>query len=53
VEDRPYWLDTVLVRYDNEALNWVRRMQQFDAAATERARTGKLPESAAMGIVLP
>ncbi len=52
-ENRPYWLDNVLVRYDHEGLSWVSRIQQFNAAAKDYQRTGKLPEPETMGMVLP
>ena len=52
-ENRPYWLDNVLVRYDNEALYWVRQMQWFDAAAKEYDRTKKLPDPEKAGVFLP
>jgi hypothetical protein len=52
-ENRPYWLDNVLVQYDREALDWVRRMRLFDTAAQEHAATKTLPEPEKLGMVLP
>jgi hypothetical protein len=52
-ENRPYWLDNVLVRYDAEALEWVRKMRLFDAAAQEREATRVLPSAEKLGLVLP
>ena len=52
-ENRPYWLDNVLVRYDNEALYWVQKMQWFDAAAREYDSSGKLPVPESSGMFLP
>ena len=52
-ENRPYWLDNVLARYDNEGLYWVRKIQQFDTAARDYERTRKLPAPETLGLYLP
>src|SRR5579863_8918075 len=52
-ENRPYWLDNVLVRYDAEALYWVRQMQVFDGAAREHEATNALPDAENLGLFLP
>ncbi len=52
-ENRPYWLDNVLVRYDNEALSWVRAMQTFDTAGRELEATKTLPAPEKLGLYLP
>jgi len=53
MENRPYWLDNVLVRYDAEALYWVRQMQVFDGAAREQEASGTLPAAEKLGLYLP
>ena len=50
LENRPYWLDNVLVRYDAEALYWVRQMQVFDGAAREAEATRTLPDAEKLGL---
>jgi len=52
-ENRPYWLDNVLVRYDAEALGWVQKMALFDNAARQQEATRKLPTTENLGITLP
>lgn len=52
-ENRPYWLQNVLVRYDMATQLWVQRSTRFRAAqATWRAQH-KLPSSEEMGIPVP
>ena len=53
LENRPYWLDNVLVRYDAEALYWVRQMQVFEGAAREAEATKTLPDAEKLGLFLP
>ncbi len=43
----------MLVRYDAEALEWVRKMGLFEAASLRHDATGALPAAEAMGMVLP
>lgn len=52
-ENRPYWLDNVLVRYDNEALGWIRKMQLFDDAAQQYFSMKALPDPEKLGLYLP
>ena len=52
-ENRPYWLDNVLVRYENEALYWVQKMQLFDNAAEDYWATKSLPGPDKLGLFLP
>jgi hexosaminidase len=52
-ENRSYWLDNVLLRYDAEALYWLGKSRLLTAAAREYAATGVLPTPDALGLVLP
>ena len=52
-ENRPYWLDNVLVRYDAEALYWVQKSRQFSEIAQQYAQSKKLPEPEKFGLYLP
>ena len=49
-ENRPYWLQNVLTRYDSAILLWWNRSQVVDAARREFSRTRKLPPPERMGI---
>ena len=52
-ENRPYFLDSVLVRYDREALYWLDKSHLF-ARASEQYRAEKtLPAPEELGLVLP
>lgn len=42
-ENRPYWLQSVLARYDLEIATWVRRISAMDRARRRFARDRKLP----------
>ncbi len=53
MENRPYWLDNVLVRYDAEALYWVEKARLFAAAEQELAVTKRLPSPESLKVVLP
>jgi hexosaminidase len=52
-ENRPYWLENVLVRYEDEALYWVRKQKLFDGAAQEQRATKSLPAPEQLGLYLP
>jgi len=52
-ENRPYWLDNVLVRYDHEALLWTARARLFTEASQQYATSKKLPEPDKLGLHLP
>ena len=52
-ENRPYWLDNVLVRYDAEALYWQQKQRLITAVRQDFLETGNLPEPEKLGLVLP
>lgn len=52
-ENRPYWLDNVLVRYDDEALLWTRRIRLFTDAAQQYNLWQRLPPPEQLGLQLP
>jgi hypothetical protein len=49
-ENRPYWLENVLVKYDLAMQLWQSRVDRFAQARSELTRTRKLPSAAAVGI---
>lgn len=53
VENRPYWLDNVLVRYDDEALLWTRRIRLFTDAVQQYQHWQRLPPPGELGLHLP
>ena len=52
-ENRPYWLQNVLVRYDLATQLWVQRSARFHAAHDEWRDHHKLPAPAELGIPSP
>ncbi|MEN6609017.1 MAG: hypothetical protein ABFD60_17340, partial [Bryobacteraceae bacterium] len=52
-ENRPYWIEIVMVRFDNEALYWLQKERLFAGADKEFRTTKALPEPQALGLVLP
>ena len=52
-ENRPYWLDNVLVRFDAECLGWVQKMALFEGVASQWETTKSLPTIDNLGITLP
>ena len=52
-ENRPYWLENVLVRYEHEALYWHRLARKF-ADVHQQFRTEKtLSDPVSLGLHLP
>ncbi len=49
-ENRPYWMQGVLARYDVEINTWVRRINVMDQARRRFARERKLPTAAELEI---
>lgn len=52
-ENRPYWIENVLARYDKETQLWIDRMDRFTAARREWNRTRKFPTAASLGVPTP
>lgn len=52
-ENRPYWLQNVLTRYDMAMQLWIGRAERFAAARSEMSRTKKLPSFEWVGIPAP
>jgi hypothetical protein len=52
-ENRPYWIENVLARFDMNTQLWIQRMDAVAAARREWRRTGKLPAAATLGIPSP
>jgi hypothetical protein len=51
-ENRPYWLQNVLVRYDNLASEFQAKILEVEAAAAQYRRTGQLPPPEALGFLV-
>lgn len=49
-ENRPYWLQNNLARYDTEIITWVQRINAMDQARRRHARDRELPTAAELGI---
>jgi len=49
-ENRPYWLASVLARYDLAAARWLTRMKQLEESLREYDRTSTLPAPSAFGL---
>ena len=52
-ENRPFWLDNVLVRYDLKVQLWQQRRNQIRAIGEQWRKTGKLPTANEAGIPQP
>ncbi len=52
-ENRPYWIDNVLARFDVPTQLWVQRQQTMAAAWREYNRTRKAPPAASIGVPPP
>ncbi|MEX2182515.1 MAG: glycoside hydrolase family 20 zincin-like fold domain-containing protein [Gemmatimonadaceae bacterium] len=49
-ENRPYWLQNNLARYDAEVITWVRRTNVMDQARRQHARTKTIPTAVELGV---
>jgi hypothetical protein len=49
-ENRPYWLQNNLARFDLEIATWVQRMSLMDQARRQHARTKTIPTAAQLGV---
>ncbi|HEX7956384.1 MAG TPA: family 20 glycosylhydrolase, partial [Pyrinomonadaceae bacterium] len=49
-ENRPYWLASVLARYDFAAARWLSRSKQLEEALREYDRTSTLPAPGELGL---
>lgn len=49
-ENRPYWLQNNLARYDVEIATWVQRINAMDRARRRHARERRLPTAQELGI---
>lgn len=52
-ENRPYWLDNILVRYDLQIQQWQRRGDQINTLLETWQDTRKLPAPDQAGIPAP
>lgn len=52
-ENRPYYLDNILLSYDREALYWLGRMHFFAEMARTHSSTKPLPDLEKEGVFLP
>jgi hypothetical protein len=52
-ENRPYWLDNVLLDYDREALGWVDRIRFFESIHRRYPASREIPDLEPMGVFLP
>ena len=51
-ENRPYWLQNVLVRYENLAAKFQAKIGEVEAAAAQFRRTGQLPPPEQLGFLV-
>ena len=49
-ENRPYWLDSVLARYDHAILNWLSKSRALDEALRNYETTSILPDPQEFGL---
>lgn len=49
-ENRPYWMQNVLARFDASTRLWIERMDRMNAVRRQYGRTRRLPEPADVGI---
>jgi hexosaminidase len=52
LENRPYWLQNVLVRYENLAAKFQAKILEVEAAAALYRRTGQLPPPEQLGLLV-
>jgi len=52
-ENRPYWIDNVLVRYDLQIQLWQRRADDINTVLNDWQRTKQLPPAEKVGIPTP
>ena len=52
-ENRPYWLENVLARYDHEAQFWTRMALLFSDVSRDYRSRKALPAEEELGLVLP
>ena len=52
-ENRPYWLDNVLVNYDREAIRWVDKIRFFEEITQQYWATRSVPDLEPSGVFLP
>jgi hypothetical protein len=52
-ENRPYWIDNVLSKYDVATQLWIQRASVFAAASREYNRTRVVPPAASIGVPPP
>lgn len=49
-ENRPYWMQNILAKYDAEIIRWVERINAMDRIRRRHARDGVLPKASELGI---
>ncbi len=49
-ENRPYWMQSILAKYDAEIIRWVERINAMDRIRRRHARDGVLPKASELGI---
>jgi hypothetical protein len=52
-ENRPYWIDNVLVRYDLQIQKWQQRSDDLNTVINDWQRTKQLPSAEKVGIPPP
>jgi hexosaminidase len=52
-ENRPYWMDNVLVRYDLQIQKWQQRGDDLNAVLNLWQKTHKLPPAETVGLPTP
>jgi hypothetical protein len=52
-ENRPYWLDNVMARYDLSMQLWIQRANRFNEASSQYRQTHILPKPEEVGLPVP